>query len=229
MPRPPRLVVPNYPHHVILRGNNRSAIFNKDEDRRFFIMCLKEAKEKTGSKIYSYCLMTNHVHFIIVPLKEDALGDMMQSLGRKYVQYINRNYNRTGTLWEGRFKSGLISNDSYLLVCSVYIESNPVRSKMVKNPGDYPWSSYCRKAEGENNLIVDIDPLYEDLGKTDRERQSNYRKWFTRELSPDNMKLIRHATQKGGIIGNESFINMITKMVGRRVALRSRGRPKKSL
>ena len=229
MPRPPRLVVPNYPHHVILRGNNRSAIFNKDEDRRFFIMCLKEAKEKTGSKIYSYCLMTNHVHFVIVPSKEDALGDMMQSLGRKYVQYINRNYNRTGTLWEGRFRSGLISNDNYLLVCSKYIELNPVRSKMIKNPGDYPWSSYRRKAEGEDDPIVDIDPLYKDLGKTDRERQSNYRKWFTRELSPDNMKLIRHATQKGGIIGNESFINMITKMVGRRVALRSRGRPKKSL
>lgn len=116
MPRQPRLVVPGYPHHIILRGNNRNAIFYNDNDRRFFIDCLKDAKKKTKSKIYAYCLMTNHVHLLIEPSKEDGLGNMVQSLGRRYVQYINRTYERTGTLWEGRFKSSLVSKDIFLRV-----------------------------------------------------------------------------------------------------------------
>ena len=229
MPRQPRLVIPGYPHHVILRGNNRSAIFNKNEDRRFFIKYLNEAKEKTKSKIYSYCLMTNHVHLIIAPSIERGLGYMIQSLGRQYVQYINQTYKRTGTLWEGRFKSSLISNDEYLIACSIYIESNPVRARIVKDPGSYRWSSYLAKAEGSKDLLVDKDPIYDDLGKTDKEKRLEYKKWFVSGISPDRISLIRYVTQRGGVIGETGFVEKISKEVGRSVALRQRGRPVKSL
>lgn len=137
MPRQARIDIAGYPYHVILRGNNRSAIFHNDRDRRFFINCLQESKEKTKTKIYGYCLMTNHVHLLVEPREDKGLGNMMQSLGRKYVQYINQAYKRTGTLWEGRFKSSLVSKDDYLLACSRYIELNPIRAKMVKEIGDY--------------------------------------------------------------------------------------------
>ena len=229
MPRQPRLVIPEYPHHIILRGNNRSAIFHNDKDRRFFIKCLKQAKEKPKSKIYAYCLMTNHVHLLIVPSTEEGLGGMMQSLGRRYVQYINKLYKRTGTLWEGRFKSSLVGKDEYLLACNRYVELNPVRAKMVKRPKDYPWSSYGFKAEGQKDELLDEDPVYLGLGKTPKERQTNYKEWFKRSVSDEELSLIRNATHKGGIFGNKEFFEKIAKLVGRNVVLRPRGRPRKSL
>ncbi|MBN2452922.1 MAG: transposase [Candidatus Omnitrophica bacterium] len=228
MPRQPRLVIPGYPHHVILRGNNKNAIFNSDNDRRFFINCIREAKEKTISKIYSYCLMTNHVHLIIAPSVENGLGNLIQSLGRKYVQYFNWAYKRTGTLWEGRFKSSLISNDKYLIACSIYIELNPVRANIVKKPGNYPWSSYSAKAEGAKDPLIEMDPIYMDLGKREEDRQLKYKE-LVKDVSPDTVNLIRDATQKGGIIGGERFVDKISGLVGRDVILRQRGRPRKSL
>ena len=183
MPRKPRLVITGYPHHSILRGNNHSAIFYNDKDRRFFINCLKESKERTKSKIYAYCLMNNHVHLLVEPSQDNGLGNMMQSLGRKYVQYINRTYKRSGTLWEGRFKSCLVSKDEYLLACSRYIELNPVRAKMVKNPKDYTWSSFRFKIEGQPDVLLESDPVYLGLGKTQKERQANYKRWFFSSMS----------------------------------------------
>ncbi|MDD5291877.1 MAG: transposase [Candidatus Omnitrophica bacterium] len=229
MPRQPRLVISGYPHHIILRGNNRSAIFYNDKDRRFFIECIKESKEKTKSKIYAYCLMTNHVHLLIEPSKKEGLGNMMQSLGRKYVQYINRTHKRTGTLWEGRFKSSVVSKDEYLLTCSRYIELNPVRAKIVKHPIDYVWSSFGFKAEGKQDALLDEDPIYESLGKTLEERQENYKEIFRENISERELSLIRNTTQKGGIFGNEKFLERITESIGRNVFWRARGRPKKSL
>lgn len=229
MPRQPRLVVPEYPHHVILRGNNKSAIFYNDTNRRFFIECLKETKEKTKSTIYAYCLMINHVHLLIVPSTEKSLGNMIQSLGRRYVQYINKLHKRTGTLWEGRFKSSLVSKDEYLLTCSRYVELNPVRAKMVKHPKDFPWSSYNFKAEGKQDELLDNDPVYMGLGKTPKERQTNYKEWIERSVPDEELSLIRNTTHKGGIFGNKEFSEEIAKLVGKDVVLRSRGRPKKSL
>jgi putative transposase len=229
MPRQPRLVIPEYPHHIILRGNNRSDIFYNDKDRFFFLDCLKEAKEKTSSKIYSYCLMTNHLHIIIEPEKQEGLQVLMQSLGRRYVQYFNYTHSRTGTLWEGRYKSSVIDKDNYLFACSRYIELNPVRAKMVKHPKEYPWSSYRHKAEGILNKLIDHDPAYAGLGKTDRERQFNYRQFFLEEVPESEIKLIRFCTQKGGIIGSKSFVDRMAKKAGRKLMVRPRGRPRKSL
>ena len=229
MSRQPRLVVVGYPHHIILRGNNRSAIFYNDKDRRFFIDCLKDAKKKTKSKIYTYCLMTNHVHLLVEPSIENGLGNMMQSLGRRYVRYINQTYQRSGTLWEGRFKSSLVGKDEYLLACSRYIELNPVRAKMVKDPKDYPWSSFGFKAEGRPDNLLDQDEVYLGLGETENKRQLNYKKLFLNTIPDQELNLIRYATQKGGIIGNKEFIDKVTDALGRNILLRQRGRPRKSL
>ncbi len=229
MPREPRLVVAGYPHHVILRGNNRSAIFHNDEDRRFFVACLQEAKKKSKSKIYAYCFMTNHLHLLIEPSSEKGLGSMMQSLGRRYVQYINKRYKRTGTLWEGRFKSSVVSRDEYLLACSRYIELNPVRAKMVKYPGDYQWSSYRFKAQGRQDKILDLDPAYLGLGKTPEERQFSYREMFIKSPKDSELNFIRNATQKGGIFGDKQFFTKIAKITARDLVFRPRGRPRKSL
>ncbi|MFZ3062409.1 MAG: transposase [Actinomycetota bacterium] len=228
MPRQPRLVVAGYPHHIILRGNNRSAIFYADRDRRFFIECLLEAKKKAKSKIYAYCFMTNHVHLLVEPSREKDLSNIMQSLGRRYVRYINQTHGRTGTLWEGRFKSSLVSKDEYLLTCCRYIELNPVRAGIVNHPKDYLWSSYGFRAEGRRSRLLDEDPVYTSLGETSKERQANYKEWFKMTTADGEWSFIRRATQKGGVFGNEEFLEKITNLVGRNIVLRPRGRPKLS-
>jgi putative transposase len=226
MPRQPRLVVAGYPHHIILRGNNRSAIFYTVRDRRFFIGCLLGAKKKTKSKIHAYCFMTNHVHLLVEPSTEKDLSNMMQSLGRRYVQYINRTYGRTGTLWEGRFKSSVVSKDEYLLACCRYIELNPVRAGIVDHPKDYFWSSYGFRAEGRRDRLLDEDPVYTSLGETSKERQAKYKEWFEMTTADGEWSFIRRVTQKGGVFGNEEFLEKITNLVGRSIVLRPRGRPK---
>ena len=173
--------------------------------------------------------MTNHMHVIIEPDKQEGLQILMQSLGRRYVQYINYTYRRTGTLWEGRYKSSVIDKDNYLFACGRYIELNPVRAKMVKHPKEYPWSSYRHRAEGILNKLIDFDPAYAGLGKTDRERQLNYRKLFLEEIPGSEIKLIRFCTQKGGVIGSKSFVAKMAKKTGRGLIVRPKGRPRKSL
>ena len=173
--------------------------------------------------------MTNHVHLLIEPSIENGLGNMMQSLGRRYVLYINQTYQRTGTLWEGRFKSSLVGKDEYLLACSRYIELNPVRAKMVKDPKDYAWSSFGFRAEGRPDDLLDQDDVYIGLGKTENKRQINYKKLFLNAIPDQELNLIRSTTQKGGIIGNKEFIDKIANALGRNIILRQRGRPIKSL
>jgi len=227
MPRQPRLIVVGYPHHLIIRGNNRSAIFYNEKDQHFFIQCLFDTKEDTGSLIYAYCLMTNHVHLLIEPKTKDGIRKMMQSLGRRYVRYINSTYKRTGTLWEGRYKSSVVSKDNYLLACCRYIELNPVRAKIVKDPSQYPWSSYSFRAEGKSNKLLSEDPVYRDLGDTPFERQRAYQKWIKESIPDKEWSIIRQMTQKGGVIGDQDFCNRISKTLSRDITFRSRGRPRK--
>jgi putative transposase len=166
---------------------------------------------------------------LVEPSTEDGLGNMVQSLGRRYVQYINQTYKRTGTLWEGRFKSSLVSKDEYLLACSRYIELNPVRAKIVEDPRNYPWSSFGFRGEGKSDTLLDEDSVYLGLGKTKRERELNYKKCFLGNIPDEEINVMRTATQKGGIIGTEEFISKISRLLSREVVLKPRGRPKKSL
>jgi putative transposase len=148
MPRTPRLTLPDVPQHVVQRGNNRQATFFAAEDYRLYLDCLREAAAKYGCALHAYVLMTNHVHLLITPSGRQAVARTMQSVGRRYVQYVNYVYRRSGTLWEGRYKSSLVESEGYLLLCYRYIELNPVRAGMVQRPEDYEGSSYRAHAFG---------------------------------------------------------------------------------
>ncbi|MDH4085020.1 MAG: transposase [Nitrospira sp.] len=228
MARPPRLSLPSYPHHVTQRGNNRQPIFLAPNDYEVFLECLREAKRKCRARLYAYVLMTNHVHLLVEPEQEGGLGRFMQSVGRRYVRYINDAHARTGTLWEGRFKSAVVSRDEYLIMCSRYIELNPVRAGMVRHPQDYRWSSYHRRALGRPDELLDEDPWYVSLGKTTQDRVRVYASWLEASISDKEWELIRRATQQGRVVGSDSFQEAIGSHVGRRLKGETRGRPKRA-
>jgi len=227
MARLPRIAIAAYPHHIIQRGNNRQAIFFTEADYRYFLDCLRQAKIKYQCRLYAYVLMTNHVHLLVEPSQLEGLGELMQSIGRRYVRYINKTYKRTGTLWEGRYKSAVVSRDEYLILCSRYIELNPVRARMVSHPGDYRWSSYRFRALGEADGVLDEDPWYAGLGSSVQQRQRVYREWVAASIRDREWDQIREATQKGRIIGRERFQTEVEVMLGRRVMGKLRGRPRK--
>ena len=154
MPRRARISLPNVPLHLIQRGNNRQACFFADEDYLFYLDWLGDSAAKAGCIIHAYALMTNHVHLMLSSRTVDGVGAMMKALGQRYVQYVNRTYRRSGTLWEGRFRSCLLQEESYLLACQRYIELNPVRAGMAVHPGEYRWSSYRANGQGETNPLV---------------------------------------------------------------------------
>lgn len=227
MARLPRYSLPGQPQHVILRGNNRSIIFAADDDYRFFLDCLEDAATRHGCVIHAYVLMTNHVHFLMTPAREDGIGKVLQSVGRRYVQYFNYTYRRTGTLWEGRYKATLIDSENYLLTCYRYIELNPVRAGMAPHPRDYAWSSYRWHAEGEPDKLVTDHALYLALGKIGTERQAAYRALFKAHIGEATLTAIREATNKSWVLGTSRFQEEIAAAVSRRVAPLPKGRPKK--
>ena len=174
MARLPRFILPGQPQHVILRGNNRTEIFRAEADYRFYLDKLRLACEKHGCDIHAYVLMTNHVHLLLTPWEEQSLSKALQMLGRYYVQFFNHCYQRTGTLWEGRYKATLIDTEAYLVTCMRYTELNPVRAGMVAHPSKYSWSSYGYNALGQTDNLVNPHPEYRRLGQTDEECRSAY-------------------------------------------------------
>ena len=228
MARLPRFVLPGQPQHLIVRGNNRSEIFCADEDYRFYLDKLQQAAQKHGVAIHAYVLMTNHVHLLATPNDEHGLGKTMQMLGRYYVQYYNHCYQRTGTLWEGRYKATLIDSETYLLTCMRYIELNPVRAGMAKHPSEYPWSSYAHNALGKPNGLIIPHKEYRKLGQTDEERQAAYRQLFKYHIPEDSMGKIREATNKAWVLGNDRFKQRIQQQLERRVEPEAKGGDRKS-
>ncbi|WP_415809132.1 transposase, partial [Ectopseudomonas alcaliphila] len=168
MPRMGRIVLPNYPHHVVQRGHNRQVVFAAELDYQRYISDLRELKDVFGVKVYAYCLMTNHVHLLLAPGEAIAgLGQLMKALAARATRYRNRLEGRTGTLWESRYKSSVVESDTYLLACCRYIELNPVRARMVAEAGDYPWSSYrTRVTDQSDSDWLDMDPCFVALGGT---------------------------------------------------------------
>ncbi|MCP3942080.1 MAG: transposase [Desulfobacteraceae bacterium] len=227
MPRRPRIIVPGIPLHIIQRGNNRQACFFADEDYCFYLDCLQEYSLSTNCAIHAYVLMTNHVHLLLTPKHIESAGNLMKRLGQRYVQYINRSYKRSGTLWEGRFRSSIIQQDLYLLTCQRYIEMNPVRAGMVNHPGEYNWSSYRVNGQGEPSEMIIHHPLYGDLGHGDEERVSAYREFFMNELDPVEIDKVRKATNGNFALGSNRFQEEIGNMLGHRVSPGQAGRPRK--
>lgn len=225
MARLPRYVLPGQPQHVIHRGNNRQPVFAGDDDRRFYCECLAEATQKHQCDLHAYVLMTNHVHLLVTPYTEAGIGKMMQSVGRRYVQYFNYTYQRTGTLWEGRYRATLVDAERYLLSCYRYIELNPVRALMVKHPRDYAWSSYRHHADGqEDPLIVDHE-VYLSLDRNAEQRRRAYRALFRSRLDEETLDEIRNTLNKGWVLGSKRFKEDIASLVQRRVQPLPKGRP----
>ncbi|MDP2943759.1 MAG: transposase [Candidatus Omnitrophota bacterium] len=227
MARRPRLFVSDIPYHIVQRGNNRNSIFSSDEDYAYFLEVLQEAKIKHRCLIYSYCLMTNHFHLLAKPEEKGNISWLMKLLGAKYVRYFNKAYKRTGTLWEGRFKSSLIDEELYFLACLHYIEMNPVRAGIVSSPELYRWSSYRIRAFGEKSPVVDLDPWYNSLADNETECQLRYRKFFQNLVPESTCKLIREMTRKDGIVGGDGFKKLIEKLTHKEIIFRSPGRPKR--
>jgi putative transposase len=229
MARLPRFVIPGQPQHVIQRGNNRQTVFGAESDYRFYLEKLEAAAVKHDCAIHAYVLMTNHVHLLVTPGTEDGIGKMMQMLGRYYVQYYNYCYQRTGTLWEGRYKATLIDSEGYLLTCMRYIELNPVRAKdLVGHPADYPWSSYRCNALGQEDRLVRPHLEYRRLAKTPQERQAAYRYLFRTRIAEKALEEIREATNKAWILGSERFKRRMAQHMDRPVQARARGGDHKS-
>lgn len=227
MPRRPRIVLPGTPLHLIQRGNNREACFYADKDYLIYLEWLNEYAELCHCSIHAYVLMTNHVHLLITPHKPDSAGALMKRLGQRYVQYINRSYRRSGTLWEGRFRSCLTQEENYVLSCYRYIELNPVRAAMVERPAEYRWSSYRANAQGETSPLLLPHKLYTALGSDEATRQHYYRELFRDQMDADIMDEIRTATNGNFTLGDKQFKEQATVALNRRVVPGRPGRPKR--
>ena len=218
MPRIFRLLPETGIFHVVTRGNNRQKVFRDDKDYQYYLDLLKLYKEEHRFLLYHYCLMPNHVHLILETTSQTDLSRLMKQVNLSYAHHFRKLYKYFGHLWQGRFKSLLIERDSYLTACGRYIEMNPVRAKMVGNPEDYPWSTYRFYAFGRRDDLVDIDPLFDDSAKTQKERQLNYRHVFDEEAKPN---------LNARFLGSDAFVRRMEKTFGVRNLRNRRGRPKK--
>jgi putative transposase len=226
MPRRARLSIPGIPWHIIQRGNNRSVCFYAEEDYRFYLDHLDDLARRFGCAIHAYVLMTNHVHLLVTPHGTDSAALLMKHLGQRYVQYVNRTYRRTGTLWEGRFRSCLAQSENYVLSCYRYIELNPVRAGMVRQAKDYRWSSHATNGWGRADSLVTPHREYLRLGITDAERKAAYRELFKAHMEPEMLVKIRTATNGNYALGDDSFQRQIARALGRRVTPGQAGRPR---
>jgi putative transposase len=226
MARLPRLTAPGLPHHLIQRGNNRQAVFGDEADCVRYLDDLGELTARHGVAIHAYVLMPNHVHLLATPAAADALARVMQGMGSRYVRWFNARHGRTGTLWEGRFRSTVVQTDRYLLACMRYLESNPVRAGLVDEPSAFRWSS-CRHHVG-----LRVDPLITEhavfwaLGNTPFERQSAYRRLFEQGGGEEEIQAIRQATRRGWALGEPGFVEEVSVKAGRRALPVRPGRPR---
>lgn len=225
MPRRQRLCAVGIPQHIVQRGVNRQACFTDDSDIAAYVHWLHEGASKYGVQIHAWVFMTNHVHLLVTPLQETAASKMMQHIGRLYVRHFNYRYERTGTLWEGRFHSCLIQQDQYFLACQRYIELNPVRAGMVEDPADYKWSSYQANALGIESKLRSPHPLYLALGSSKLKRLERYRELFEGQIDGTVLFDIRAALNTGLVLGTEKFKKEVEELTGHRTSLIRRGRP----
>jgi putative transposase len=228
MARLPRLNLPNVPQHIVQRGNNRQVTFVEPDDYVVYFEKLKYYAKEYEVKKHAFVLMTNHVHLLATPTISNGVSKLMQSLGRYYVRYFDQTYKRTGTLWEGRFKSTLIDSDNYFLIVSRYIELNPVRAGMVAHPAEYTWSSYQHNGAGKVIELITEHDLYIRLGTNPDNRQAHYRALFERDISPYTLEEIKTATDKMWVLGNEQFKQQVEELSGRRASPLPKGGDRKS-
>jgi putative transposase len=227
MPRRARLRLAGLPLHIIQRGNNRTACFYADKDYALYLHHLGEMAREFQCAVHAYVLMTNHVHLLLTPALPDGPSLLMKHLGQRYVQYVNRSYRRSGTLWEGRFRSSIVQETGYFLRCHRYIELNPERANMVSHPRDYRWSSFAANAGLASSKLLTPHSEYLALGRNDNERGAAYCELFHSELDLVQLDAIRSAVNGGFALGNDRFKAQIAEMLKRRVERGAPGRPRK--
>ncbi len=228
MARLPRIVIPNQPLHIMHRGNNRQDIFRCEEDMLRIKEDIFYALEKSGCQLHAYVIMTNHLHLLITPENKEQLAVFMQMMANKYVRYFNSKYERTGTIWEGRYKSCLVDSEQYLFTLYKYIEMNPVKANIVKSLDDYKWSSYAYNALGQEDRLISEHLSYQQLGKTVKVRCKKYQSLFSElDLSKQNDN-ITQATLRGEVYGSDQFHQHIEKFVTRPTKLAVHGGDRKS-
>jgi len=215
VPRRLRFCPAGFTQHVIQRGNNKQAIFNQNRDIAAYARWLQEAASKYGVEIHAWVFMTNHVHLLVTPTSDDAISKSIQYLGRLYVEYFNRTYNRTGTLYEGRFKSHFVQDGAHSLNCQHYIEMNPVRAGMVKDPADYIWSSFRSAAFGNRARLWTPNPEYLNLDGSALKRRQVYRSRMASWADQEFLDEIRHAATKGLTLGTEKFRKQVEQLRNR--------------
>ena len=226
MARTQRIVLAHYPHHIVQRGHNRQLIFAEPQDYQRYLETLGEFKRHYDVAIYAYCLMSNHVHLLAAPAHPDGLAKLMKRLAGRHTRHHNCLEGRSGTLWEGRYKSSPVDTDAYLLACCRYIELNPVRAQMVDAPEAYTWSS-CRHHLGLTRCEwLDANPCYCALGRDEVERQGRYREFLRMAIPAGEWALIREAAQRGQLTGTQRFADEVYAIIGRRIERRGQGRPR---
>jgi len=228
MPRRRRMYLPGLTYHLVQRGNNRRPCFFEAEDYRIYLDLFAQGMTTYGVAVHAYVLMTNHIHLLLTPEYEDSISCMTRTLGSRFAQAMNRKYERTGTLWEGRHKSSPVDCAAYLLKCYRYIELNPVVANMVTQPEEYLWSSYRANACGEHNTLVSPHACYLDLAPTADACRAEYRRMVATKLADDDVRLIRRAAHYCQPLGDDIFREQIKQRLGAPVGHMGRGRPRKN-
>ncbi|WP_370981191.1 transposase [Agaribacterium sp. ZY112] len=227
MARLPRINIADIPQHIVQVGHNNLACFFDDEDYEFYLQCLHKASEQYQVHVHAYVLLPNMIQIIATPKMTQGISSMMQSLGRRYVQYVNHRYKRSGTLWGGRYKSSLIDSDAYLLTCYRYVELKPMYLGLADSPEDYQWSSFnYHTCKADSELIKD-HRLYNALGESDVERGQEYSRLFRFDFDSRLIEYIAETVKLGQVLGGDAFKDKIEKIANQRVRPLKRGRPSK--
>lgn len=225
MARLPRLTLPNQLHHVIQRGNNSQPIVFDNDDRQVLLGLLAEKAAPCNVALHAYVILDNQFQVLATPSSADGVPLWMQAVGRRYVRYVNDRHGRTGTLWEGRYKSSLIQADRYLLACMAYIDRSPVRAGVAVEAADYPWSSYAHYAGLRNDKILTPHPLYWHLGNTPFAREAAYAEMVRAGLAVEDEAVLMDATLHGWAAGDAEFLASLQKITERRIVKSRPGRP----
>ena len=228
MARLSRIVIPNQPLHIMHRGNNRQDIFDSEEDMVRIKADIKASLSKSGCSLHAYVIMTNHLHLLITPRNKAKLAAFMQSVANRYVRYFNAQHQRTGTIWEGRFKSCLVDSDQYLFALHKYIEMNPVKAGMAEDIAEYPWSSYQHNALGQADPLITEHERYQSLGVSHKQRSDVYLDMFEQFNTSAQDVDITQATLRGEVYGSEAFHRKISALISRPTRLTSHGGDRKS-
>jgi len=228
MARLPRIVIPNQPLHIMHRGNNRQDIFESEDDMLRIKKDIELSLLKSGCSLHAYVIMTNHLHLLITPADKIQLRVFMQSMANRYARYFNAKHQRTGTIWEGRFKSCLVDSEHYLFALYKYIEMNPVKAGMVEELVDYPWSSYQHNALGKADRLITEHALYSALGHDIEQRNQHYSVLFDRLNIAEQEKQITEATIRGEVYGSDRFHTKVGTLISRVTKLAAHGGDRKS-